>query len=570
MTSAHVRTGKTAGLAVGFRAGLTALRLGTAPAPVRWLLLLGGAVLTGLTVLFPEIGILEWVALVPSAAVILTLAADPSVKLRRMYLYGLAFFESYYLVTFHWFLYMYPLTVAGLSNGASAVVVVVAWIGLSAFQAIGAALIFPLLALCIRGRRLSRLPVLHPFLLAAMWTVLEWWQAHSGWSGVPWGRLPIGQTGLLITVESAAYLGSYFITFLLLSVNGFLAYLLLYPDRRRMSGLLAVCLFGGNLALGGLRMLTYRDEGETVRVAAIQGNMSSLDKWSDSSLSDATRIYQDLTRQAAAEGAELIVWPETALPTRIDSADSMQAFLLALSEETNAEILVGAFTGGAGEEAHSEYNSVVAVLPTGHFCDTVYNKRNPVPFGEFVPWREVVMTLVPPLAEIGMLDNDLLVGEESVVFQLEKGKVGSLICFDSIYERNSLESVANGAELLAVSTNDSWFQDSRGIWMHHAQSQLRAIETGRYIVRAGNTGVSSVISPTGQIQASLGPLKTGYVVGDVCFNHTRTLYSLTGNLFVWLCIAFCAGCILLRPEYRKKKSEPRKTDRGDRHRLRRT
>ena len=142
-------------------------------------------------------------------------------------------------------------------------------------------------------------------------------------------------------------------------------------------------------------------------------------------------------------------------------------------------------------------------------CETVYSKQKPVPFGEFVPYRELVMLLVPPLADIGMLENDLLVGDRSEVFDLGVGRVGSLICFDSIYESTALDSVRRGAQLLAVSTNDSWFQDSRGVWMHNAQSSLRAIETGRYVVRAGNTGVSSVIDPTGQVTAELDPLLTG-------------------------------------------------------------
>ena len=97
-----------------------------------------------------------------------------------------------------------------------------------------------------------------------------------------------------------------------------------------------------------------------------------------------------------------------------------------------------------GEKAHSRY-----------FSETVYSKQKPVPFGEFVPYRELVMLLVPPLADIGMLENDLLVGDRSEVFDLGVGRVGSLICFDSIYESTALDSVRRGAQLLAVSTNDS-------------------------------------------------------------------------------------------------------------------
>lgn len=520
-------------------------RLHQAPAALRWLLLLGGAVLTGITVLYPQIGWLEWVALVPSLLVILTLCADDTVRLRRVYLYGLAFFEGYLLTTFHWFLYMYPLDFAGLSAGASAVVIAVAWVGLSTFQAVGATLIFPLMAWAVRGKHLSRLPLLHPFLFAALWTCLEAYQANSGWSGVPWGRLSLGQTSLRLTVLSASYFGCAFVTFLLVAVNGLVAYLLLHPDQRSLAAVITGSLLVGNLALGCLRVATYRDEGAPVTVAAAQGNMSSLDKWGENSLQKARDIYGRLTREAAKEGALLVVWPETAFPVRLDDSPASRDALETLAVETGCTLLVGIFTGGEGDAIMSEYNSVVAVHPDGSVDATEYHKRNPVPFGEFVPWREAVMLLVPPLAEIGMLDSDLLVGDASVVFDLEIGRVGSMICFDSIYERNARESVNRGAQLLAVSTNDSWFRDSRGIWMHNAQSQLRAIETGRYVVRSGNTGVSCIITPTGQVTAYLGPLKTGQVSGQVYMNQSRTLYCIIGNLFPWLCLLFCAGCVLV-------------------------
>ncbi|MCQ2429268.1 MAG: apolipoprotein N-acyltransferase [Clostridia bacterium] len=526
-----------------------------------WLLLLAGPVLAGFTVMFPAIGLLEWIAMIPSGLIVLTLASDESVRYRKLYWYGLAFFESYFLVIFHWFLYMYPLTFAGLSDAASVVVVVVAWLGLSMFQAVGAAVIFPLFALAVRGKWLARHTLIHPFLFAAMWTVLEWWQANSGWSGVPWGRLPLGQTGMLITVESAAYFGTYFVTFLMLSVGMILSDLMLHPDRRRLCGILAASMFLGNLALGGVRMLTYRDEGQPVTVAAAQGNMSSLDKWSGGASNRAETIYGDLIRKAAAEGAVLVVTPETCFPVHYEYNPTLQSTLYGLAEETDAVILAGVFTSGTGDDAGRDFNSVVAVLPDGTTDPVIYNKRSPVPFGEFVPWRPVIMFLIPPLAEVGMLDADLLIGEDSVVFDLPAGKVGSMICFDSIYETNALDSVRNGAELLAVSTNDSWFRDSRGVWMHNAQSALRAIETGRYVIRSGNTGVSSLITPLGKVEEKLDPLLTGYVAGDVYMNQSRTLYSVTGNIFAYLCIAFCAACVLAAPaeavidRIRRKKSE---------------
>ncbi len=504
-------------------------------------ILLLSAVLLGCTVIFPQIGLLEWVALVPAMAVIFPLVCDPTVKLRRLYGTGILFFLGYLLVTFHWFLYMYPLDFAGMSRPASAVVVLFAWMGLSAFQAVGAALLFPLMAVAVRGKWLSKHTVLHPLLFASMWTSLEWWWAHSGWSGVPWSRLALGQAHMLPAMQSAYFFGSYVVSFLILMVNGYLAYLLLHPSRRVLCIALAGGLFFGNLGIGAWRLLTYEDNGIVIRAAAIQGNKSSLDYWSTGTTGEVMDTYADLTRRAAAEGADIAVWPETCIPINIDQSSNIHQYVTSLSVECGIPILVGLFTDAEGG---AEYNSIVVALPDGTIHETVYNKRNPVPFGEFVPFRKLVTTLVPPLAEINTLDEDIPAGEDSVVFDLDLGAVGSLICFDSIYEQNAVDSIENGAELLAVSTNDSWFRDSRGVWMHHAQSQYRAIETGRYVVRSANTGVSSIITATGEVSESLGALKTGYVLDEVCLRTERTPYMTIGHVFAGLAVAVSMGGIL--------------------------
>lgn len=510
----------------------------------RWPLLLVGALLLGFTVIFPQIGALQWVVLVPSLAVILTWLTQPQVKLRRMWVMGFCFFMTYYTVTFHWFLYMYPLDFAGFSKATSALVVCVAWLGLSAFQALGAAFLFPLMGLACRSKYLSRLPILHPFLFAALWTVLEWFQANSGWSGVPWGRLPLGQAEVLLTLQSSMLFGSYFVTFLLVAVNGLIAYGFIHGEKRRLASVLALSLLFGNLGFGVIRMAVPTKEGETATVASIQGNQASNENWGVvGSVEKALEIYAELTREAAAEGAQIVLWPETAIPSNIDKHKSVRNTITELADECDITILAGVFTQETDGEG--ECNSVVAALPDGTVHETVYVKRNLVPFGEFVPLRGLVTAIIPPLAEINTLGDDLVFGDGAKVIALEEGGVSPLICFDSIYERNALESVRDGAQLLAVPTNDSWFKDSRGVWMHHAQSQLRAIETGRYIMRAANTGVSSVITDKGEVMDYLGTFQTGYVLEEIQMKTYITPYTVIGNLFAYLCLTFCGGCVCL-------------------------
>ncbi len=503
----------------------------------RWWLLIGGALLLGLTVIFPQIGILEWVALLPAWLVVLTRLPDKTVRYRYLYGMGFVFFFAFYAVNFYWLLCLYPLDFVGMSKASAVFVVLFAWLGLSAFQAMGAAVIFPLVGWLTRGRYLAKRPFVHPFLLAALWTVWEWFQAHSGWAGVPWARLPLGQAHLTLTLQSAAFFGSYFVTFLMLAVNGLLAYMLLHPDRRWVCLAVSGGLFFGNLALGGVRLLTMpKDEGDPIQIAAIQGNISSHDDYALGAVSASKQVYGELSREAAANGADLILWPETALVLSLDTSPSTRAFLQDLAMECGVPLLVGIFTDvPASTQLH---NSMVVFLPDGTVHDVVYHKQNPVPFGEFVPYRDLIMKVIPPLGEIAMLAEDIPAGEDSVVFELEEGRFGSIICFDSIYEDNVRNSVGNGAEVICVSTNDSWFRDSRGVWMHEAQSQLRAIETGRYVVRAAITGVSCVITPTGEVIEELPPYVKGYAMDTVHLRGETTLYAATGNLFVWLCAGF--------------------------------
>ena len=111
---------------------------------------------------------------------------------------------------------------------------------------------------------------------------------------------------------------------------------------------------------------------------------------------------------------------------------------------------------------------------------------------------------------------------------------------------------------MLISSNDNWFYDSAAVYQHQAQAQLRAIETGRYYVRAASSGISTVIAPDGELLAYIDPLTEGYEIADVYTREGNTLYTLIGNLFVYLCIAFCSFLLFVErflrnlPNYARK------------------
>ena len=135
--------------------------------------------------------------------------------------------------------------------------------------------------------------------------------------------------------------------------------------------------------------------------------------------------------------------------------------------------------------------------------------------------------------------------------------------FIAKYENLTLDAVRDGAELICLSTNDSWFLDSVGVYMHHTQARLRAIESGRYIIRSADTGISSIIAPDGSVAAELPPLVEGVSISTVRPLSSRTLYSYIGNTFVYLLIAAelalvadAVICFVKKKRAEREKAEP--------------
>jgi apolipoprotein N-acyltransferase len=187
------------------------------------------------------------------------------------------------------------------------------------------------------------------------------------------------------------------------------------------------------------------------------------------------------------------------------------------------------------------YNAIVTFYPDGSIGEAPYYKRHLVPFGEYLPMADLIKTVLPVLAEMNVFSDDLTPGTNSALIETGFGKIGGLVCFDSIYETLALSSVRDGAQLIGLITNDSWYRDSAAVYQHNKHAQLRAVENGRYVARAANTGISSIIKPTGEIVSSLAPLKGGYVTGEVYFYNNLTLYTVIGDIIVLISGIICAA-----------------------------
>ena len=510
---------------------------------IKYIFLIASGVLTGLTLVFTRLGFLEWVSIVPAAAVIIQLASDKAVKYKTIYKCGFVYFMSFYMTGFHWFVALYPLSfISGMTNGVAAFIVIFAWVGLSLLQAIASSFVPVIIALAARRPLCQRYKLIVPLCAGAVYAVFEWLQTLT-WAGVPWSRLAIGQTELSAMIKSASLFGSYFITFIIVAVNFYLALAWISESKqqKRICASLGAIIIAVNASVGGVLIVADENNGEPITSAAIQPNISSHEKWSGS-LYDIKLALETHAMSAAEEGAELIVFSETVYPYELLNSETSRDFFSELAVKCDATLVVGCFTS----DEEGEYNSLIFIEPNGAISETVYSKRHLVPFGEYVPLRKLVMTIVPPLAELSMLGEDLSEGKDAAIFDGEIGAIGGLICFDSIYETLALESVRSGAEIISLSTNDSWFLDSAGVKMHNAQAKLRAVECGRYIVRSANTGISSVIDHNGNTLDEKEALVDGYVIADIYPRNNRTLYSYIGNVVVLLSAAFVVWLIFAK------------------------
>lgn len=514
-----------------------------------FLLMLAAGMITAIPVAVPELFFVGIVSFALPVYVEYTMTGK-GLGIGRTYLRGLSFFMGFGIVVFSWFCALYPLEFAGISKGAAVAVVCAGWFGLSLLQALFWALMFVVTGLLSRLCGTKKHPLLYSLVFTCTYVVFEWMTTKT-WAAVPWGRLAVGQTEFLPMIQISSVLGSYAVSFILVFFGAVLGVAIheyiSKRDRKVFRPLiLAAAILVANILFGTIRVMVYEvpEESTKVTAAVLQGNISSHEKWSSDSYEAIKENYKELSEDAAEDGAEMIILPETPLAYNMDEilGDDMKEYYHSIAASAGGTVVTGAFT--KNDDGISE-NSVVVFESEKGMLDGKYVKRHLVPFGEYVPMRDFVSVVFPPLSDIGMLADDLSQGSEPTLFETKYGKIAPIICFDSIYETLALDSVRAGGELITLSTNDSWFLDSPGVWEHNRHAKLRSIECGRYTVRSANTGVSSVISPTGEVMEVISPLERGYAVADVYMIDELTPYTVIGNAFIPICFL----CVIVASAY---------------------
>ena len=365
---------------------------------------------------------------------------------------------------------------------------------------------------------------------AAAFVAMEWLR---GWlfTGFPWLETGTSQAPGSPLAGYAPYLGSYGVS-LAVALTAAIAVSLLSTramSRRRVAafgGLGAIFLVG---ALAPLAEWT-RPAGPPVSIGLLQGNVAQEMKWREEV---RTRTLLEYRRMIFETRARIVVVPETALPAFLDQlpADYVQS-LVEHGREQGKEILLGTVEREFRGDDFSYYNSVVR-LAAGKMPS--YRKRHLVPFGEFIPpgFRWVLAVLKIPMSDF--------TSGASRQPALEAAGIpfGIAICYEDIFGAEVVDALPQARVLLNVS-NDAWFGRSFAADQHLQASQMRALESGRWMVRATNTGATAAIDDRGRVVSRLAPFTAGALVAEVTPRDGRTPYSIWGNIPALLAAAALA------------------------------
>jgi apolipoprotein N-acyltransferase len=386
----------------------------------------------------------------------------------------------------------------------------------------------------------------------AVWVSTELGRQYV-WDGFPWELLGYSQVSTLAVAQIASVVGVYGLSGLLALASAAATMILVGRGRARwatpvmVAGLVIACASWGHTRIAGNSLASG---GTPIRVAVLQGNIAQEDKWNPALADRITERYVSMTRQALQQGATFILWPESATPFYFEQDIVRGAAIRRLARESGATLLIGSdqvepirpagplVTEGRSAEPPT-YNAAFLVKPDGTI-GAVYRKMHLVPFGEYVPLKRILFFVGPIVEAV----SDFAAGQVPVLLPIGDRFVSTAICYEVIYASLIRQFVVDGSQLLTTITNDAWYGRTSAPYQHWDQAAMRAIENGRYLARAANTGISGFVDPYGRAIARSEMFTQALLVNDLRLVETKTIYTRTGDVVAWLSLALTAATLL--------------------------
>ncbi|MFM7202516.1 MAG: apolipoprotein N-acyltransferase [Myxococcota bacterium] len=402
----------------------------------------------------------------------------------------------------------------------------------------------------VRGRPAAMLLLSFPLAL----TLLEW--VRNGlFTGFPWSNLAYSQSRFVNLIQLADLTGIYGLTLLLSASGAALAWGVCAPSAgmwKRMLPLLGILLLTGGAHQYGTQRLAALDAQpqQTLPVALLQGNIPQSQKWLESNAQNIVGIYTRLSAQAHAQGAALVVWPEASVPNLLpDNLERLPEPIFSPSGPGVPHI-VGVPTydplrSEAGEVVM--HNSAFLVGSDG-FIRGRYDKTHLVPFGEYVPLRELLFFLGPVVQAVGTFEP----GARLKPLTDGTYQYGVVICYEDIFPEIARGLAREGAQLLLNITNDAWYGPTSALQQHLDMAIFRAIETRLPVARAANTGISAFVDAGGRTLATTRPWEEAVLTMPLPLASLPSFYVKWGDVCVGIS-ALILLCLSLWTHHEQRK-----------------
>jgi apolipoprotein N-acyltransferase len=362
--------------------------------------------------------------------------------------------------------------------------------------------------------------------LPALWTSAEWCR---GWifTGFPWLAAGYSQSDSPL-MGSAPLVGVYGVSWLAALVAAMLVVALVKKDRIKIVVPALILIF---VVSAGLKNLEWGEAaGAPIEVALLQGNVSQDVKWRPEQREPTIDMYVAMTR--ANLDADLIIWPETALPAFQHQALPLLEGLRREAAVTGADLLIGMPV--MNTQTRRYYNSMVRVGAP----EQRYSKQHLVPFGEYIPFSGVLGRLME-IMQVPL--PDFSIEPSRPVIELAGHPIGVSICYEDAFGEEVIDALPEATVLINAS-NDAWFGNSFAPHQHMQMARVRAIETQRPMLRATNTGITAVIDHRGQVIARAPQFEATALRAEVQPRQGATLYVRLGNVpIVVVLLGLCVG-----------------------------
>ena len=388
-------------------------------------------------------------------------------------------------------------------------------------------------------------------LVPLAWVATEYARTYL-FSGFPWDLISAAIINYTPLIRIDRWVGPYATGALVVLPSIVLAWLMAtMPSRHRalrVVGMVTACVtlwaVIGALALAADDREAKADRSRTYRAALIQPNISQEMRWSETSTVDIFQRMVRLSEAASAVHPDVIIWPESTVPLTYATTDFFRSFIETLSRKEHADMILGSIAEDANDPTRL-WNAAYLVsngVTVGH-----YDKIKLVPFGEYVPLRKMLFFAKKLVHAVG--EFQFGTRETPLVGKLHYGMA---ICYEIVFPRIVAQQVRTGGDVLVTITNDAWYDGTSAPLQHLNMARMRAVETDRYLLRAGTTGISAFVDPDGRLLQSLDMNRQGILFPEFHARHSQTAYVRFGDWFAWLACAIVAVAVIGK---RRVKSE---------------